>query len=113
MRTMCCVFVLLAFLGPRLVIFLLWILTNYLSRAFDTFLWPLLGFLFLPWTTIAYAIAQNELGGLGGLGLVVVVLGFLADIGGIGGRGRPRGLRTHPASPAPSARAFAFLPSSP
>jgi len=90
MRAMCCVLVLLAFLGPRLVIFLLWILTNYLSRAFDTFLWPLLGFLFLPWTTIAYAIAQNDLGGLNGLGLLVLVLGFLADIGVVGGGARRR-----------------------
>ena len=90
MRRMCCVLVLLAFLGPRLVIFLLWLFTNYLSRAFDTFLWPLLGFLFLPWTTIAFAIAQNELGGLSGLGLIVVALGFLADIGVIGGGARRR-----------------------
>jgi len=89
---MCCVLVLLAFLGPRLVIFLLWLFTNYLNRAFDTFLWPLLGFLFLPWTTIAFAIAQNELGGLSGLGLIVVALGFLADVGVIGGGARRRGI---------------------
>jgi len=82
---MCCVLALLAFLGPRLVIFLLWIFTNYLSRAFDGFLLPLLGFLLLPWTTIAFAIAQNELGGANGIGLLVIALGFLADIGVLGG----------------------------
>jgi len=87
---MCCVIALLAFLGPRLVIFLLWLLTNYLSRAFDAFLLPLLGFLFLPWTTIAFAIAQNEFGGLSGIGLLIVVLGFLADIGILGGGVRSR-----------------------
>jgi len=32
---MCCVLALLAFLGPRLVIFLLWLFTTYLSGAFD------------------------------------------------------------------------------
>jgi len=90
MPSMCCVLVLLAFLGPRVVLALLWILTNYLNRAFDTFLWPLLGFLFLPWTTIAFAVAQNELGGASGLGLIVVALGFLADIGVIGGGARRR-----------------------
>jgi hypothetical protein len=90
MRAMCCVVALLAFLGPRLVIFLLWLLTTYLSRAFDTFLLPFLGFLFLPWTTIAFAIAQNELGGLSGIGLLIVVLGFLADIGIVGGGARSR-----------------------
>jgi len=87
---MCCVLVLLAFLGPRLVLFLLWLLTNYLSRAFDAFLLPFLGFLFLPWTTIAWAIAQNEFGGLGGVGLLIVVLGLLADIGVLGGGARGR-----------------------
>jgi hypothetical protein len=87
---MCCVLVVLAFLGPRVALALLWIFTNYLNRAFDTFLWPLLGFLFLPWTTIAFAIAQNELGGLSALGIIVVVLGFLGDIGVLGGGARGR-----------------------
>jgi hypothetical protein len=87
---MCCVLVLLAFLGPRLVIFLLWLFTNYMSRAFDAFLWPILGFLFLPWTTIAFAIAQNELGGPNGVGLLVIAIGFLLDIGVLGGGARGR-----------------------
>jgi hypothetical protein len=84
----CCLLILLALVGPRLVLFLLWLFTNYLSRAFDTFVWPLLGFLVLPWTTIAYAIAQNEFGGLSGVGLLVVALGFFGDIGAIGGARR-------------------------
>ena len=87
---MCCVLALLAFLGPRLVLVLLWLFTNYLSRAFDSLLLPLLGFLFLPWTTIAWAIAQNELGGLNGFGLLVVILGVLADVGVLGGGARGR-----------------------
>ncbi|OLC52086.1 MAG: hypothetical protein AUH85_17825 [Chloroflexi bacterium 13_1_40CM_4_68_4] len=87
---MCCVLVLLALIGPRLVLVLLGLFTSYLSRAFDTFLWPLLGFLFLPWTTIAYAVAQNEFGGLNGLGIIVLALGFLVDIGAIGGGARGR-----------------------
>ena len=87
---MCCVLALLAFLGPRLVLILLWLFTNYLSRAFDGVLLPLLGFLFLPWTTIAWAIAQNEFGGLNGIGILIVVLGFLADVGVLGGGARSR-----------------------
>jgi hypothetical protein len=87
---MCCVLALLAFLGPRLVIFLLWLFTNYLSRAFDGFLLPLLGFLLLPWTTIAWAIAQNEFSGANGIGLLVIVIGFLLDIGVLGGGARGR-----------------------
>jgi hypothetical protein len=87
---MCCVLALLAFLGPRLVIFLLWLFTDYMSRAFDMFLLPLLGFLFLPWTTIAFAIARNELGGANGIGLLVIVIGLLVDIGVLGGGARGR-----------------------
>jgi hypothetical protein len=87
---MCCVLVLLAFVGPRIVLFLLWLFTNYLSRAFDGFLLPLIGFLFLPWTTIAFAIAQNELGGASGIGILVIALGFLADIGVLGGGAQGR-----------------------
>jgi hypothetical protein len=81
----------LALIGPRAALVLLWLFTNYLARAFDGFLLPLLGFLFLPWTTIAYAIAQNELGGMSGLGMIVVALGFLVDIGVVGGGARQRG----------------------
>jgi len=69
---------------------LLSVFTNYMSRAFDTFIWPFLGFIFLPWTTIAFAIAQNEFGGLSGLGLLIVALGFLGDIGVLGGGARGR-----------------------
>jgi hypothetical protein len=87
---MCCVLALLAFLGPRLVLVLLWIFTNYLNRAFDAFLLPLLGFLFLPWTTIAFAIARNELGGANGIGLLVIAIGVLLDIGVLGGGARGR-----------------------
>ena len=87
---MCCVLALLAFFGPRLVIFLLWLLTNYMSRAFDAFLLPFLGFVFLPWTTIAFAIAQNEFGGPNGIGLLLIIAGFLADIGVLGGGARSR-----------------------
>ena len=87
---MCCVLGLLAFLGPRLVIFLLWLFTNYLSRAFDGFLLPVLGFLFLPWTTIAWAIAQNEFSGTNGIGLLVIAVGLLLDIGVLGGGARGR-----------------------
>ena len=82
---MCCVLILLAFFTPRIVLFVLLLFTNYLSRAFDGFVLPFIGFLFLPATTLAYAIAQNELGGVNGLGIIVVLIGLAVDIGLIGG----------------------------
>ena len=87
---MCCVLILLAFFTPRIVLFILWLFTNYLSRAYDSFLLPFLGFLFLPATTLAYAIAQNDLGGTSGLGLVVILIGLAVDIGLLGGGARRR-----------------------
>lgn len=87
---MCCVLILLAFLTPRIVLVLLWLFSDYLSRAFDGFVIPLLGFIFLPATTVGYAIAQNELGGLNGLGIVALLIGLAVDIGLLGGGARQR-----------------------
>ena len=84
--------ILLAFFTPRIVLFILWLFTNYLNRAYETWLWPTLGFFFLPATTLAYAIAQNEFGGLNGLGLVVLLIGFAVDVGLLGGGARQRRL---------------------
>lgn len=87
---MCCVLILLAFFTPRIVLFVLFLFTNYLARAFDGFVLPFIGFLFLPATTLAYAIAQNEFGGLDGLGIIVVLIGLAVDIGLVGGGARQR-----------------------
>ena len=87
---MCCVLLLVAFVGPRLTLFVLWLFSDYLSRAFDSFLVPFLGFLVLPWTTLAYAVAQNSFGGVHDLGLILVILGVLADVGALGGGTRRR-----------------------
>ena len=96
-----CLLALIGLITPRVVMVFLWVFTNYLSRAFETFLWPLLGFFFLPTTTLAYAVAKNSLGGFQGWGLVVVVLGVLIDFGLLGGgaRGRRARRRLYPRSP--------------
>ncbi len=67
---------------PRLALLIV-ALTNqdYLGRAYETLLWPLLGFLFLPITTLTYAIAMNDLGGTKGWGLVAVVVATMLDLG--------------------------------
>jgi hypothetical protein len=84
-----CLVAALALLMPRLVLVVLWLLpTNYLSHAYGTWVWPLIGFFLLPTTTIAYAIAENEFNGAKGWGLVIVILGVALDLGLIsGGRG--------------------------
>lgn len=84
--------IVLAVLGlitPRLIMVLLWLFSDYLSRAYDGWLLPLLGFFLLPTTTLSYAIAENSMNGLRGLGLVLVIVGLLVDLGIVGSsRGR-------------------------
>jgi hypothetical protein len=88
-----CLVVIFSLVTPRFIMVVLWLFTNYLSRAFDGWLWPLLGFFFLPTTTMAYAVAQNEFNGVEGWGLVVLILGVMVDFGLLGGGGRAIGRR--------------------
>ena len=43
-------------------------------------LWPLLGLLILPWTTLAYVLAWGPLNGVSGAGWLLVALGVFADL---------------------------------
>lgn len=95
---MCCVLAALAVLGPRVVLFLVWLLNSaYLSRAYNDWILPLLGFVFLPWTTLGYAFAVNQFpdpsgfGGVSVIGLIIVAVTFLFDLGSYGGSFRGRG----------------------
>lgn len=81
----CCLLLLLAMIGPRFVIAMLALFSNYLQTAYTGLLIPLLGFLFMPFTTLAYAWAINSTGEVSGLQLVVVVIAVLLDLGVIGG----------------------------
>ncbi|HEX2972036.1 MAG TPA: hypothetical protein VHP11_06870 [Tepidisphaeraceae bacterium] len=81
-------------LTPRVVLVLVWLFSGYLGRAYQTVIWPVLGFIFLPLTTLAYAFAMNaNNGSVSGIYLVIVVVAVLVDLGLIGGgeAGRRRG----------------------
>lgn len=82
-----CLLVGVAFFFPRLAILLLSIFTTYIGRAYDAMIWPILGFFFMPYTTLAYAAAKNQHGSVDGLWLVLVVVAVLADLGVMGGGG--------------------------
>lgn len=75
----------LALATPRLAIILVVIFSSYIGRAYHTLLWPFLGFLFMPLTTLAYAWAINSRGSVEGFYLVVVVVAVLIDLGLVGG----------------------------
>lgn len=75
----------LALSMPRLALFLVWLFSDYLREAYQTVLWPLLGFFVMPLTTLAYAWAWHHgNGSVNGIGLVVVVLAVLIDLGLLG-----------------------------
>lgn len=73
-----CLLVALALMVPRAVILGLWFLSDWFTGLFDTLLWPILGFIFLPTTLLWYSAVQHWYGGQWSLwpivGLVVAVL---------------------------------------
>lgn len=76
---------LLALFLPRVTLFLIWLFSrDYLDRAFETVLWPVLGFIFLPLTTLAWAFAMNSHGSIEGLWLILIGVAALIDLMGFG-----------------------------
>ena len=95
---MCCLVTTLFLLGPRVAILFWWLAqpVRWQVAFHNTFIWPVLGFLLLPWTTLAYVVAAPSGSILTTSGWVLVVLGLLVDLfgyagGGYGNRGRARG----------------------
>ena len=82
----------LALIAPRFVLVVLWLFSDYVGSAHTTILWPLLGFFFLPVTTLAHAWAWHHepSGSVQGIGLVVVIIAVLIDLGIIGGNAKHR-----------------------
>ena len=76
-----------ALVGPRLAIFLWWAFdTSRWSAAFDSFLWPLVGVLIAPWTTLAYALVAPQ-GGVSGGDWVFLTIAILLDLASHAGSG--------------------------
>lgn len=91
---MCCLITVLGLLGPRAAIFFWWLFDPARwNQAFHGFyLWPILGFVFLPWTTLAWVVVAPH-GIAAGFDWLIVVIGFLFDLamwtgGGYGNRRR-------------------------
>jgi hypothetical protein len=72
-----CLLALLALISPRLALFFIWLFSNLLSRAFDSWVVPLLGFFLLPWTTLAYAVMWHSGHRVHGFEWFLVGLAFL------------------------------------
>jgi hypothetical protein len=85
-----CFVVLFALISPRLALFAIWIFSDLLSRAFDSWFVPLLGFFLLPWTTLAYAVMWSSSDRVYGFEWFIVVLAFLIDVGSYASRDKAR-----------------------
>lgn len=77
-----CLIAILGGLFPRLALLVLWIVRPALvAAAFDSFLLPLLGIIFLPFTTLIYVFVYVPGVGLTGWGFLWLVLALLCDLG--------------------------------
>ncbi|MGZ5309234.1 MAG: hypothetical protein ACXWDQ_02165 [Solirubrobacterales bacterium] len=76
-----CLVALFALISPRLALVAVWLFSDLLSRAYESWVVPLIGFFLLPWTTLAYAVmwslSTNE---VTGFEWFIVILAFLADL---------------------------------
>ena len=70
-----------AAVAPRILFLVLWVFYDYIDRAYDTFVWPFLAILFMPYTGLAYAFSINTYGEVRSWGLALLILGVLMDIG--------------------------------
>lgn len=77
---MACLVALFALISPRLALFFIWVFSNLLSRAFESWAVPLIGFFLLPWTTLAYAVMWDSGNRVYGFEWFIVALGFLFDL---------------------------------
>lgn len=85
-----CLVALIALISPRLALFAIFLFSDLLSDAFDSWFVPLLGFFLLPWTTLAYAVMWSSSDQVAGFEWFIVILAFFLDLGSYASRRRVR-----------------------
>jgi hypothetical protein len=81
----CCLVALLLFFGPRVALFCAWLLSHWYD-AFESRTVALLGFLFLPWTSLAWMLVfLHHHGDVGDGYVLVLAAGLALDLGAYGG----------------------------
>ncbi len=86
-----CLVLLFTLAFPRLAIVLLFFFTTFLERAYHSLLILVLGFVFLPLTTIVYAWIVNANDPLQGVYVVAIIIAALFDVGLLGHGAYSRG----------------------
>jgi hypothetical protein len=88
---MCCFLTVLVFLGPRIAGIIWWIaqplrwVGNADVSAFNSWIWPVLGLIFLPWTTLMWVIVAPF--GVVWWEWLFLIFALVVDIGAYGGGG--------------------------
>ena len=75
-----CLLAITAAFAPRVVLIIMWIIGPRVNAAFDTFIVPLLGLIFLPYTTIMYVLVYNPATGVNGWDWLWIGLGVWMDL---------------------------------
>ena len=75
-----CLLAFTAAFAPRLVLILAWIFSPRWDLAFETWIWPLLGIIFLPYTTIMYLLSWSPGIGIVGWDWMWILMGLLLDV---------------------------------
>jgi hypothetical protein len=89
-----CLFAIFAGLFPRVALVIVWIATDLVDRAFSTWIIPLLGLFFLPFTTLVYVLVWTPGVHLGNGRWVWVALAFVIELMSYGGTARSNRRRT-------------------
>ena len=83
-----CIFAVIALAVPRTLMVFVFLLTDWFGRGFETQVWPILGFVFMPYTTLAYLVAMlNNNHTLSGGWLALFIVAIIIDAGHWGGGG--------------------------
>ena len=86
-----CLFAVFALLTPRLLIVVLYFVTNWFTGIFQSLLWPLLGLIFLPTTLLWYTAVHHWFGGQWSLWPIVgLIVALMIDVSPAGGRKRSK-----------------------
>jgi hypothetical protein len=83
-----CLVVLLGSAFPRIALVITWRFTKRVDIAFDGWALPLIGLIFLPYTTFFYVLAYAPIAGVSAIGWVFVAFGLFLDLGSYLGSGK-------------------------
>jgi hypothetical protein len=85
-----CLLAILVIAFPRVAIVLLYLFTNFFTHVYSSFVIPILGFIFLPLTLIAYTYFLNAHISMNITWFVILFITVILDLGLVGGAARRR-----------------------